>query len=158
MPARGKLRLSCITATVAIALLTGIPDAVAQLGANCSISTSGVAFGTYDVFSPSPRTSTGTITYSCSLGLLIRVELASGSSGTFVNRTLRNGVDSLLYNLYTDSGYATVWGNGSGGTGVYSSFVVLGPPVNVPVYGRVPAAQNVSSGSYSDTVIATIQF
>jgi spore coat protein U-like protein len=158
MQGRGSLRLSCLAAAVALALLTGVPEAIAQLGGSCSISTTGVAFGTYDVFSPSPRTSTGTVTYSCSLGLLIRIELGTGSSGGFANRTLRNGVDSLLYNLYTDSGYGTVWGNGSGGTGVYSSVGALGPPVNVTVYGRLPAAQNVSIGSYSDTVIATIQF
>lgn len=158
MPARGSLRLSCAAASAAVALLIGGPDAAAQLGSNCSISTTGVAFGTYDVFSPSPRTSTGTVTYSCTAGLLIRIELGTGSSGNFTARTLGNGVDSLLYNLYMDGGYATVWGNGSGGTGVYTTIAALGPPTNLTVYGRVPAVQNVSIGSYSDTVIATIVF
>lgn len=158
MLGRGSLRLPCAAAALAVALLTGVPDATAQLGANCSVSTTGVAFGTYDVFSPSPRTSTGTITYSCTAGLLIRIELATGSSGSYAARTLGNGTDSLQYNLYTDGGYATVWGNGSGGTGVFSEIASVGPAVSVPVYARVPAAQNVSIGSYSDTVIATIVF
>jgi spore coat protein U-like protein len=150
--------MSSAAAAIAIMLLTGVRDAAAQLGANCSISTSGVAFGTYDVFSPSPRTSTGTITYSCTAGVLIRIELAAGSSGSFAARTLGNGVDSVLYNLYLDSAYGTVWGDGSAGSGVYSALASVGPAVNVTVYGRVPAAQNVSIGSYSDTVIATIVF
>ena len=52
-----------------------------------------------------------------------------------------------------------MWGDGSGTTGQYH---IKNPPNNtdVPltVYGRVPALQDVSVGSYSDTVIATINF
>jgi spore coat protein U-like protein len=30
--------------------------------------------------------------------------------------------------------------------------------VNVPVYGRIPALQDVSAGNYADTVVAVINF
>ena len=148
-----------LLACAALALLAfGAPSpALAQLGANCSISTTGVAFGSYDVFVGTPRTSTGTITYSCTVGLSIRIELGMGSSGTYAARTMRQASEALDYNLYRDSNYATVWGDGSGGTGVFTGTTLLAPG-NVTVYGRLPAGQNVSAGAYSDTVVATIVF
>jgi spore coat protein U-like protein len=72
---------------------------------------------------------------------------------------MKKGAESLTYNLYRDAAFATVWGDGSGTTGTYQ---IGNPPnnlnVNLTVYGRVPALQDVSAGSYSDTVIATVNF
>ena len=72
---------------------------------------------------------------------------------------MKKGAETLTYNLFRDAAFTTVWGDGSGTTGQYQ---IGNPPNNtdVPltVYGRVPALQDVSAGSYSDTVIATINF
>jgi spore coat protein U-like protein len=151
------MRLVLAAAALSALFLISPSDAAAQLGTNCSISTTGVAFGNYDVFAAGATTSTGSITYSCTIGLSVRIELGTGSSGTFAARTLRNGIDSLNYNLYRDSGFATVWGDGTAGTGVFTATTALAPGT-VTVYGRIPAAQNVSVGSYGDTVVATIVF
>ena len=125
---------------------------------NCSISTSGLAFGTYSVFNSSPTDATGTVTYSCTLGVLVRVELSKGSSTTYDPRTMKNGANELDYNIYLDSSRTTIWGDGSGSTGRIQHLVVALFQNNATAYGRVPALQSVLVGSYSDSVIASIIF
>jgi spore coat protein U-like protein len=72
---------------------------------------------------------------------------------------MRKGTETLDYNLYQDSTRTVIWGDGTGGS---QTVVQPSPPLNtnidVTVYGRVPAGQDVSSGSYSSTVTATIFF
>jgi spore coat protein U-like protein len=130
--------------------------AEAQLGLNCSISTTPVVFGDYNVLSATPKTTTGTVTVQCTLGVAIVVTLSRGSSSAFTPRTMRNGAEVLEYNLFRDPTYQTVWGDGTGGTQSYSTLLALLVPVTVTVYGRVPEGQNVAAGGYSDAVVATI--
>ena len=129
----------------------------------CSIdSASGVAFGTYDPTSAVALDTLGTLTYTCDdVGILdlIVVQLSSGSSGTFLQRTMIQGADTLNYNLYRDSTRLLAWGDGTLGS------VQLGPtspsdgvPTSLNIYARIPAQQNVPAGSYADTVTATILF
>ena len=67
-------------------------------------------------------------------------------------------IDGLGYNVFTSPSMAVVWGDGTGGT----STVAMGPvpgrrPLRpVTIYGRIPAGQNVSAGTYSDTLVVTI--
>ena len=132
----------------------------AQLAPSCTISVTSVAFGSYNVFTTTPTDSTGTITYECnSRASNISISLSDGSSSTFNPRTLRKGSEVLNYNLFTNAARTTIWGDGTGGTAVYSQG---NPPnnqnVNLTVYGRIPAQQDVSAGNYSDTVLAIINF
>jgi spore coat protein U-like protein len=131
-----------------------------RLEAACTVSATAVSFGTYDVFVTTPNTSTGTITYHCgNKDRNIQIAISKGSSTTFSPRTLRNGAETLAYNLYRDAAFSVILGDGTGGTGVFAD---ANPPnnldVNLTVYGRIPAQQDVSVGSYSDTVIVTISF
>src|SRR5262249_4789432 len=104
--------------------------------------------------------SNATITYRCgNADHNIRIDLSTGSSGTYTARTLTKSSENLSYNLYLDAAFAVVWGDGSGTTGDYTK----GNPtnntdVNLTVFGRIPAQQDVSAGSYSDTIVATINF
>jgi spore coat protein U-like protein len=142
-----------------VALLTVLVFA-SRAEAACTISTTAVSFGTYNVFNATDTTSTGTITYRCgNSDHNITITISTGSSGSFTNRTMKKATENLTYNLYTDAAFTSVWGDGSGPTQTYH---IGNPPnntdVNLTVYGRVPAQQDVSAGSYSDTVIATISF
>jgi spore coat protein U-like protein len=144
---------------VVIAWLLTSTSAFAQ-GSSCTISVTSVAFGSYDVFTTTPDDSTGTVTYRCSSSpFIIWIALSDGSSSTFNPRTMRKGGEALNYNLYRDAARTTIWGDGTGGTQAYIRFF---PPensnVNVPIYGRIPAQQDVSAGNYSDTVSAVINF
>jgi spore coat protein U-like protein len=127
---------------------------------SCTISTTSVAFGNYNVFTTTPDDSNGTISYRCnSSAVNISISLSDGSSSTFSPRTLRKVGEVLSYNLYLNAARTQIWGNGTGGTSVYTR---ANPPnnsnVNVTVYGRIPAQQDVSAGNYSDTVSAVINF
>jgi spore coat protein U domain-containing protein, fimbrial subunit CupE1/2/3/6 len=142
------------------AAVLALVSAAGRADAACTVSTTGASFGTYDVFNSSVNASTGTITYRCGNGDRdILITLSKGSSSTFTTRTLRNGTEMLEYNLYRDAAFSTIWGDGTSGTTTYT---IRNPPNNqdviLTVYGRVPALQDVATGSYADAVIVTINF
>ncbi len=132
--------------------------AEAQLG--CTITTTSVSFGAYNVYVPSPLDSTGTVTYTCGLGILgITIDLGKGSSSSFNPRTMTSGANTLNYNLYLDAARARIWGDNTAGTSHHAnSSPQLLTNVTLTVYGRVPPLQDVRVGSYTDTVVVTITF
>jgi spore coat protein U-like protein len=138
------------------AVLLGLSLAgAARAATSCSIDATGaVAFGPYDWTAVAPTDSTGTITYTCDGPAL--VVLSQGSSGTYTARTMISGANQLTYNLYTDAARSQIWGDFSGGTTL--RLVAAGTRVPITVYGRLPAGQNVPSGSYSDTLMVTFFF
>lgn len=72
-----------------------------------------------------------------------------------------SGAYAIEYNLYTDSTRTTLWGDGSAGTSYVSDGYLLGLLTvsrNYPVYGRVPAGQNLPAGVYSDVVVVTVDY
>ena len=127
---------------------------------SCTISTTAVSFGNYNVFSATPTDSTGSVIFNCNAqATSIRVTLSSGVSASFSPRTLRKGSESLAYNLYLDAARTSIWGDGGGGTAQYGpTNPANNQNVTVVVYGRIPAGQDVTAGAYSDTVVATIVF
>lgn len=127
-------------------LLTGLGHAA------CGLSVQGVAFGSYDPFSPANLDSAGNLAVSCDVPYTLTL---SSGQGSYTGRLMQNLSDTLAYNLYLDPARTTVWGDGSGGS---SSVSAAAGDRNHPVYGRIPARQNVSVGSYSDTIIVTLSF
>ena len=132
-------------------------DAHAQA---CTISATSVNFGTYNVFNGSDVASTGTVTYRCNGSAHnITVALTQGASATFNPRQMQKGAEALTYNLFRDASHSTIWGDGTSGTSVYQ---LANPPnntnVNLTVYGSVSAGQDVSAGTFSDTVTAVVNF
>lgn len=131
---------------------------------SCTVSATGVSFGTYTPFSPPPVDSSGTVTVNCLgvLGGIFTVKLNTGGSGTFSPRKMYKGTDTLNYNLYTDSGRTTIWGDGTGGTSfqtVDCGLACLGADNNFTTYGRIPGSQTAAvPGSYSDTITVTVEW
>jgi spore coat protein U-like protein len=133
--------------------------ALPALGASCTISTTGASFGAYDVFATSPLDSTGSVTYRCAGSASITVTLDKGGAATYNPRRMLKGSEALNYNLYLDASRTTIWGDGTGGTQNYSNpSVPNNTNITVTIYGRIPAGQDVSAGSYSNTITATINF
>jgi spore coat protein U-like protein len=137
--------------------------AVRADAASCTVSTSSIAFGTYDVFSAAPTDTTGSVTFNCTgVGQgSISISLSKGSSLTFDPRTMTGPTpaDTLSYNLYRDAAHSTIWGDNTGTTSWYTtSSVQNNTSVTVTIYGRIPAGQDVRTGSYSDAVTATINY
>jgi spore coat protein U domain-containing protein, fimbrial subunit CupE1/2/3/6 len=148
---RGDIRFG--PATAACVLFLAVPTA---RSANCSISTSGLNFGTYDVFSSLDDNITATIIVNCMKKKPYSISLSSGS-GTFGSRTLTSTVGTLAYNLFLDPTHLSIWGDGSSGTSTITG-TGTGSNVNTPVYGRIPAGQNVAVGTYSDLITVTVTF
>lgn len=127
----------------------------------CSLSVTSVSFGAYDVYAVAPSDSTGTITYRCTGGSDkdIRISISQGSSSMFAPRTLQRGGEALGYNLFRDSAFSQIWGDDTGGT---STYFIHNPPNNkdvvLTVFARIPAGQDVPVGSYSDTVVVTLDY
>jgi spore coat protein U domain-containing protein, fimbrial subunit CupE1/2/3/6 len=128
--------------------------------AACTISTTAVNFGTYNVFQGTPDDAVGQVTVRCTtLSLFVRVDLDRGGAPSFDPRQMRQGSEILTYNLFRDAARTTIWGDGTGGTQDFFQFIVpANQNINVSVYGRIPAGQDVSAGAYSNTVTATISF
>ena len=140
------------------ALLAAPREAIGVCSFN---STPGVDFGAYNVFNTSPTDSTGSLIYTCLLQVTtITIDLNKGHGPSYFPRQMRKGAETMSYNLYLDAARVSVWGDGTGGTSRYGPMFppLLGSPVTVTVYGRIPARQNVSVGAYTDTIIATINF
>ena len=148
-----RLAIGCVVACAVLGLAS-------RAQAACTVSASGVSFGSYSVYATGAATSTATVTYNCgSKDKNIEIDLSAGSSGSFTTRTLKQGTNALNYNLYTDAALTLIWGDGTGGTSTYTKFnPANGVDVNVTIYGRVPPLQDARVGAYSDTIVATINF
>lgn len=139
---------------VALAVAGLVPPTPARAAPPCGVTVSGdISFGTYDVFSSAPRDSSGRIRLSCAKGTPVRITISTGMSQSYDPRTLVSGSEALRYNLFLDSAFQSIWGDGTGGSSVYAT---LGGNAQLTVYARVPAGQDVPSGSYADDLTITI--
>nr|WP_205746479.1 spore coat protein U domain-containing protein [Dyella soli] len=131
--------------------------ASATVVSNCLISATNVSFGTAASLR-SNLSAKGTVSARCTNGGAYRISLNGGSSGNVAARTMRKtGGSAVSYQLYLDSALTTPWGDGTSGTS-RATGTGTGLAQSLSVYGRVPAQTAPAPGSYSDTIIATIEF
>lgn len=144
-----------------------------------------MAFGNYDPMSNSPLDLQGRVSYRCYSdqassdnnrngsydddddddgngngggSVNVQISINAGNAGGF-NRYMAGTRDRLHYNLFLDPQRHAVWGDGTGGTQVYSDQAQSdNQVVVVPVYGRAFGAQDVSAGTYLDQLIVTLDF
>ena len=123
---------------------------------NCEVSTSDIAFGTYDPLGANRTANVdqqGTITVRCTIGTSPQVSIQND-----IARIMTGGGGNLNYQLYQDANHTTPW-----------TTTALGGSVTVPgfatdtaqvlnVYGRIPSGQNVTPGSYSHSLTVTLNF
>lgn len=153
--------LLALAGTAQAATRTDTMQVSATVANNCLISAADLALGAFD--GTNNLSATSNISVRCTSGTTFDVDLSTGS-GTYANRTLVSGPDVLNYNLYTTSGYTTVWGDGTGSTGRVSGTgagMGIGNAQSLTVYGRLLASANagaVEAGSYTDTITATITY
>ena len=158
-------------ARTGLAMLMPFMVAAAQ-AVTCGVTTGGMPFGAYDVYSATAVTRNATIAVACSyqpsdtgaITVNYTISLSTGSSNSFVNRTMKIASDSLQYNIYTTNTYGVVWGDGTGGSSTQGGSFKLtnGHPTdsaNWTAYGRIPALQDVSvSPSYTDNVTISVAY
>ncbi|MDX2463819.1 MAG: spore coat U domain-containing protein [Porticoccus sp.] len=153
--------------TVLVLVQLSLISLPAHAVGDCSVSATGVSFGSYTYTTPSPADTAGNIEVSCTLigifSLLVSydISLSTGNSGSYSPRSLVFGANNLSYNLYTNAARTNIWGDGSASTSSVSDGYLLGLFTvvrNYTVYGRLPAAQNKPAGSYADTIVVTITY
>jgi spore coat protein U-like protein len=152
------------------ALLLGARAATAA--SDCSVTASGVAFGTYDPSIATPDDSTGSVVVTCTYTgpggsdtANYTVTLSTGASGSFAPRKLAAGASLLNYNLFRDAARTQVWGNASSGTTIITGSLKVGPGAGNRtrtamhvVYGRIPQLEDADAGNYSDSILVTLTF
>jgi|CXWL01.1.fsa_nt_gi spore coat protein U-like protein len=125
--------------------------------ATCSVSASDLAFGTVNPLGGNLDQTT-TLSVACTTSTAYTVGLSAGSTSgaTIAQRRMASGSNFINYNLYTDVGRSSIWGNSAvSPTWVSGTGAGLGAPQTLTVYGRVPSGQtDLAVGSYSEPAIA----
>lgn len=135
----------------------------ATVPAKCAIvANATLAFGNYD--GSADVDSSTAITFKCTKTSIFDI----GINGTVGSRTMAGpGGDTLAYELYSDSGRTTAWGNtqdtdtvdadeGADTTG--NGFSTGATAQSKTVYGRIATGQDKNAGAYSDTRTITIYY
>jgi spore coat protein U-like protein len=156
MPVRAGALLLCMV------LGALAPGALQAAIGSCTVSATGVIFGTYTPLQAAPLASAGTISIACT-GVTgrtkITIDLNTGASGNYATRTLIAGAFTLNYNLYLDAANTEIWGNGTGvsvaGTATIRRRI---PDVTLTVYGAVAARQDPAPGSYTDNITVSVNY
>jgi spore coat protein U-like protein len=122
----------------------------------CSVSSGTLAFGTY--VSASGTLGTAAVSVNCSNGAPYQISLGGGQnlSGT-IRRMARTGGGYLNYELFSDPGRVTAWGDGTA-LGAKVNGTGSGGAQSRTVYGRIPAGQAPNPGTYRDSVIVTVDY
>jgi spore coat protein U-like protein len=134
----------------------------ANVAANCTISTTAVAFGAYDPVvtnAAAAKDAAGSVIIACTKGAVptIGLGLGANSLGPSTRRMLGVSGDLLTYELYQPAGYTTIWG--TSGPNLFSAGASVGRAARTfAVNGRIPGGQDVATGNYTDTVVATVNF
>jgi spore coat protein U-like protein len=81
----------------------------------------------------------------------------AGGASVFGSRAMKFGTHTLGYQLYLDSTRATVWGDGTVGSGVLPG-TGSGSNQTLTIYGRLPALTGAVPGTYTDTVTVTVTY
>jgi spore coat protein U-like protein len=133
----------------------------ATVSKNCTITTAPVNFGGYDPVAANattPLDGTGTVTVTCTKGATAKIGLNAGGNAQGAQRRMSQSPTAFLnYEVYTDAAHTIVWGN----TATDSLDIPAAPsknPRNFSAYGRVASAQDATVGSYTDTLVATVNF
>jgi spore coat protein U-like protein len=149
-------------------------QALAHIDPNCTITVAGdLDFGAYDPLqanASADKTGSTSLTLTCTRGSGSSINLSSSASfgsGVAGKRAMSNGAGSFLsYDLFWPSAVGAAatattnpWGDG---TLAGTAFVVGAAPSiasrTVTVFGSIPAGQDASTGTYADSVVATVNF
>jgi spore coat protein U-like protein len=128
-------------------------DVSIQVMATCSISASNMTFSSITTGTTTNTDASSALTVNCSSGTPYTISLDNGTNYS-AGRRLASGASYINYYLYTDSSRSSQWNSASVQTGTGS-----GGDQSLTVFGRVPSGQSVTNtGSYADTVIATVTY
>lgn len=119
----------------------------------------------------SPHTTTTTVSVTCNVGPgqtssgttianTYKVTLSPGKSANQTMREMRNtSGNAIKYNIYLNSNYTSVFGDGTGGTSNLEGTVSATANDTYTVYGRTQVdTNNPTPGDYVDNLTLTVSF
>jgi spore coat protein U-like protein len=131
------------------------------LAQGCSIRVIALQFGNYNPLFGGTLDATGDVFVTCDSAVPYSITIDAGihSGGNFGSRRMERigGGDFLTYNIFRDPGRIEIWGDGSGSTFVQAA-VSTGIESRFIAYGRLPAGQNVSIGTYTDSLSVLVEW
>jgi spore coat protein U domain-containing protein, fimbrial subunit CupE1/2/3/6 len=141
-----------LCAVACAALLSLVPTRARA--ARCVITTTGLAFGSYDPFASAPVNGSGSIVVYCNGWItLAYVSISAGSSGDGTARAMASGAERLKYNVYRDAAQTQLWSDAPPGVPIGPGFAAV-----LPFYGSIPAGQDVAVGTYTDALTVTVNY
>lgn len=132
----------------------------ATVPVNCNFTggSAALAFGTYDPINANATQdldSTTSVSIRCTKGTTAVFTMNNGNNANGAQRRMVNDTsDYLNYQVYTNGSYSTIWDT----TNTVTYIAPNNGTAQIPIYGRIPAGQNVTSGSYNDVVTITATY
>jgi len=168
-PSHPARKISVLPSALLLLLATAGP---AQAG-SCSVTSSGLVFGTYRPLTFAGKLTSSAVTSNASISLVC-TGISSGSAYSIAlgpsitgsddrisTRYLSNslGGGDMVFNIYTDASYSAVWGNGTTGSLIGGSIPAGDSNQMQAVYGRIVAGQNtLKAGSFSGAMTMTLTY
>lgn len=136
---------------------------------SCRIMTGGsVAFGAYETMAAAATDTAAQVQVRCERdggppNVTLTMAISAGMHGASANarRMLHTGAagDYLGYGLFRDVSRSSIWGSSPGVDTMSQTLTVPNKgsaTATFVIYGRIPPLQNVSAGSYADSVQVTV--
>jgi spore coat protein U-like protein len=165
--------MSCESRVLHHLLITAVSSLIAASASagSCTVSTTGLAFGAYQPLTFAGKlvsadvTSDATVSVVCTgitTGGSYTIALGPSPQGnSIIPRYLAHnaGGPAMAFNVYLDSSYMTVWGDGFTGSAITGTLPIGDSSQRYSVFGRIPAGQSsLMAGTYSGSLTMTITY
>lgn len=127
----------------------------------CMIQPAAINLGTFSTTNTTLTTQTcvtSTVPYTCTKGAAFTIFAGNGANFANSTRNMATGTSpnyTLAYGLYTDSACANAWG---ATTATALSGTGTGASATASFSGQIASGQTPNVGTYTDTVVMTINF
>jgi spore coat protein U-like protein len=165
------IRLAPVAAGILVAV-SGVAQAAspatasfgvsASVAANCIVTAVPMPFGAYD--GTAAKTTSQDLKVRCTKNLPYTVKLSGGDASSFAPRKLKDaGTNTLEYNLFSDGGRTSVWGDGVGASAVAGIGAGMGVAsanthtIFAELFNSL-ANQDAPAGTYADTITVEVAY
>jgi spore coat protein U-like protein len=152
----GCFSLASVPATAGTA--TNTVPAKLKVFAGCSLQARPLMFVATNPLLSVNIDATTSLTVKCTPNTDYSIDIDDGLNPQGNNKRQMTGPLGipLPYNVYLDGARKNVWGKGQ--TKNFTGNSGAGSPLDIPVYGRVPASTLSAVGQYNDTLTVTLSF
>ncbi len=160
--------LLLVTDAALAATATGTFPVTATVANTCTVSSAGVAFGSYT--GVAVANTANNIVVTCNKGVTIAsFFIGDGANPSGTQKQMAFGAERLAYNIDVPTGAALLtcpaagtnsWNGTTGPAGatLTTLFATTGGAKNVAICASIPAAQFPAGGAYADTITMTLTY